>query len=382
MAIAWISFRSYDEVRHWWDPYRADCRIWGATKSRNPTTGEIESGFDLRELAPANVTLLEMQDLYPREGVIQLMRVKAAKAALWSALAEGSVLASALDPATGVAEDIRPALWLDLEVYNDGGGEEWFGLRRTLKQRGEFRLKHVTVPSKSIVERWTGFLLAKDLPIEIIDPEGPGYMPVSSAALWLLRQRSAAIASLSASEVWRPIYQEILDRITDGELEVNGVRGGARVRIDGIEFTGIDVEYPFSVPPHDPARGDEVYLRSCLYAGEDAARQGFDDSLRDRFGVRYARLMVRKADVLRLKQCPSEIVPRTGAPGRPTSKHLVLAELERRSAAGPLEETLAGEAHLLSSWLRRNHPGMPQLTDRSTENVIRARFRDLKTPRN
>jgi hypothetical protein len=68
----------------------------------------------------------------------------------------------------------------------------------------------------------------------------------------------------------------------------------------------------------------------------------------------------------------------SGVPGRPTSKHLILVELERRAAAGALLESCAKEADYLSSWLGANHPSAPQLKPTSAENAIRDDYRRLK----
>src|SRR4051812_29977556 len=46
-------------------------------------------------------------------------------------------------------------------------------------------------------------------------------------------------------------------------------------------------------------------------------------------------------------------VPRSGAEGRPSSMHLVLAEFERRCAEGQCAPTLAGEAQGLVDWWNR-----------------------------
>jgi hypothetical protein len=62
---------------------------------------------------------------------------------------------------------------------------------------------------------------------------------------------------------------------------------------------------------------------------------------------------------------------RTGAPGRPTSMHLILGELSRRIEEGEaLEPTKAAMARVLQEWLISNHEGVPQPTVRTIENRI------------
>lgn len=62
---------------------------------------------------------------------------------------------------------------------------------------------------------------------------------------------------------------------------------------------------------------------------------------------------------------------RTGAPGRPSSMHLVRQEHARRLQAGKAEASLAAEARYLARWLRDTHPGEPPPTQKTIENRIR-----------
>ena len=66
---------------------------------------------------------------------------------------------------------------------------------------------------------------------------------------------------------------------------------------------------------------------------------------------------------------------RTGAPGRPGSKHIVLKEFMRRAKRGDAEETIAAESHVLSDWLREKHPLAHPITPRTVENAIRVEYR-------
>ncbi len=70
----------------------------------------------------------------------------------------------------------------------------------------------------------------------------------------------------------------------------------------------------------------------------------------------------------------------TGAPGRPTSRHLVANELKRRALAGTLEPSLAKEARHLSAWLAAAHPEAPAMSQKSVENALRSDYKSLKKP--
>jgi hypothetical protein len=71
----------------------------------------------------------------------------------------------------------------------------------------------------------------------------------------------------------------------------------------------------------------------------------------------------------------------TGAPGRPSSKHLVKPELRRRAENGLLLSTLTEEAGHLSRWLEETHPGAPPMTQKTIENSLRALYHSLKKTR-
>jgi hypothetical protein len=62
---------------------------------------------------------------------------------------------------------------------------------------------------------------------------------------------------------------------------------------------------------------------------------------------------------------------KTGAPGRPTSKHLVEQEAKRRLDAGEIPKTLAEFSRQLAEWHRTTHPSAPQMVAHTIENSIR-----------
>ncbi|KQZ29154.1 hypothetical protein ASD50_18355 [Mesorhizobium sp. Root552] len=70
--------------------------------------------------------------------------------------------------------------------------------------------------------------------------------------------------------------------------------------------------------------------------------------------------------------------PITGAPGRPTSMHLVEAEFQRRAGAGLLNGSLRTESDHLAKWLANNHLSMPQTTSKTIQNRIRAKYKNAR----
>ena len=72
---------------------------------------------------------------------------------------------------------------------------------------------------------------------------------------------------------------------------------------------------------------------------------------------------------------------KTGAPGRPSSKHLVEAEFKRLCSIGELESTLGAQAKRLSNWLKTGQPRLAQMKPKTIETLIRVAYRSAK-PRN
>ena len=68
----------------------------------------------------------------------------------------------------------------------------------------------------------------------------------------------------------------------------------------------------------------------------------------------------------------------TGAPGRPSSMHIVEAEFDRRAKEGLTASTLKEESELLAEWLKCTHPKAPNLTPKTIRNRLRGAYNRLK----
>jgi len=71
------------------------------------------------------------------------------------------------------------------------------------------------------------------------------------------------------------------------------------------------------------------------------------------------------------KPVSDAIAYRTGAPGRPGSRHLVENEIKDRIERGNVEKTLSAQAKVLSEWLRGAHPGAAPMGKAAIENAVR-----------
>jgi hypothetical protein len=75
---------------------------------------------------------------------------------------------------------------------------------------------------------------------------------------------------------------------------------------------------------------------------------------------------------------PAQSIYRTGVAGRPSAVGFIDAELERRAAAGLIEETLKRQGEVLLEWLQQEHPQAPPIQLRSVLNHLRAAYRNAK----
>lgn len=104
-----------------------------------------------------------------------------------------------------------------------------------------------------------------------------------------------------------------------------------------------------------------------------------------RRGVHFGDVQFKTADILTLwpvgapvAELVSIATDRTGASGRPTSKHLVLQEYQRRADGGKAEETIGEKGKALSDWLALAYPLLAQMAPRVVKNTIRREFNRRK----
>jgi hypothetical protein len=211
---------------------------------------------------------------------------------------------------------------------------------------------------------------------ELVKPDGPGYMPLYCAAQWIVTHGGTREINPLDEVLWREAYKDLLDRIASEDVKVLGLhRDGATETVSGIHFASCSVVYPFSDPRFDLILSKELCLFSRPYLDDEHWRGGFDDSLEDRRGARWRRLMVLKADVARNWPFDASRDYRTDAPGRPSSMYLVEKEYHARWQRGEAETSIGAEAAALANWLRTEHPHAPPLTPKTIANKLRHDYR-------
>jgi hypothetical protein len=218
-----------------------------------------------------------------------------------------------------------------------------------------------------------------------VKPDGPGYFPLYCAVQWIATRGDTQSFDPADASIWNAAYRELTDGIASNGIRVTGMRNGIRKKIKGHIFAGIRFEHLFSEVSAGLLLSDELYLYSHPFIDDEHWHRGFDDSLRTRKRIEWSKVMVLKADVAKIwpfsasaqnqDSSPSIL---TGAPGRPTPMHLVVAEHRNRLASRKAEVSVTVESGRLAEWLRATHPDLPNLTAKTIRNKISAEHRKRK----
>jgi hypothetical protein len=385
MAVAWIAWRSTDRVREFWDPYRSECWDWQLREWRNGSDGPVYAGHFLEQRRPATLSLLSFVERHDSsQGLLPAgaISINDAKAKLWEALSEHALEATGISTDTGERTSIPACGWRNLRDLEERGRDA-LRVRDASGVWTDRGYNDVALRRQNIMAIWQPHRLEErrhELPA-LVKPEGPGYMPLYLAAQWIATRGGTVEIDPMELSIWQDAFAQLLPRLASEEIKVIGVRNGATETISALHFASCRVDYPYS----DACLilSEELYLCSYPYIDDEHWRRGFDDSLKNRAGNRWERLMVLKSDVAHhwpfsLAQASGKTPMTTyqsGAPGRPTSMHLVEVEFRARLDRGEAETSIGAEARTLSEWLQKEHPDAPQLTAKAIANRLRLEHR-------
>jgi hypothetical protein len=381
MAVAWIAYRSADAVRNWWNDYRKEFSVWRYAEWQERPDEPVQQGYFLEGRPAATLVRLRMVDT-KRQDADDSMSAEQAIQELWQALQLKDFEATGVEEETGKRVSIPAEHWHGLTWFEESGKD----VIRPQRGHAEGCYREVIVPAEAVRARWpAGSKPQLALP-ELMKPEGAGYMPLYCAAQWIATHGGSVSFDPSDESVWKPAYEQLLARIASEEIKVVGSRNGERQPVLGYHFAGCRVSYPFVEEPFELLLSNELYLSSFAYLDEEHWLKGHDDSLQNRHGRQWGRLMVLKSDVAKLwpsDEAAGVVYPlRSGAPGRPTSMHLVEAEFDARCARSEVAASLADEAEHLADWLKSAHPSAPPLTAKTIKNNLRVAYRQHKETRN
>ena len=185
--------------------------------------------------------------------------------------------------------------------------------------------------------------------------------PCICAAQWIASEGGRRTFALEDVEIWEASYNALLSAISSEKVRAVGSLSGQTQPVPAQLLAGIRVDYPFSEGPVDLLLSQDLVLRSYPYIDEEHWRNGFDDALGNRAGLKWNRLMVEKGDIRALwpfADDPRDTVELgTGLQGRPgKSRHLIEDELRRRAKKNVIADNLASEAEALVQWLQTNYP--------------------------
>jgi len=137
MALSWILWRDFSEVRQWDNEYRAECWNWQPQNVRLPLDDGESSravrGYVVAQLKPTSSLIFELQGTANllKDGQYAAGRSPAAaKAELWEALADSRLVAEGIPDSGGARIEVPAREWTDLEnVTDDRVEDEYFRYR-------------------------------------------------------------------------------------------------------------------------------------------------------------------------------------------------------------------------------------------------------------
>jgi hypothetical protein len=388
MAVAWIAWRSIEQVREHCAEYRENWLHWFPGSWNVPTNDGKEfkriDGYELRSSRQSTVARLALIESYLSSTETLpptcQMTIGKAEKELLVALAAGRLVAVAKDSAGQVA-DIPPREWSYLHLFEE---KESDVLKHdALDAQPAFT--DVKLRQQDLQRLWEEFLVQPYM-IEPMTRTGTaGYVPFCTALHWIMTKGGTVSKNLEDFGAWNDSVQRMLPLISTGEIQIVGrpSSGGPPQTITNETFAGVLVSHALR-DELSIIVGEDPWISCTPYIDQQHWSSDFNDEL---YLVHYGpatwtHLQVRKSDVLREFQI--EEIPdatklfsyKSGAPGRPTSKHLVKMEFDARYQRGDAARSVKLEATALASWLGETHPNAPQLTTKTIENQIRSTFRN------
>ncbi len=378
MAVAWIASRSIDAVREQWDAYRRERREWRYQKWRVGFEGEVYEGYSLEAGRPASLTLLALAETMDTVNSRNFVHtpIKDAKDLLWAALVDGLLPATCFVERSRARQKIEPERWIEATTDDERGGAEYL---RVFTADGAREVYYgVLVQRKAVLSLWPSREVTLERArYEETVPIGDGYMPLSCAVQWVAAEGDARDPHEISDDEWVATYKKVIAALSSGFLTAIGLTAG---QMDPIPA------HKFALCPVHPAwldyglpKFNGMYLRAWIYTDEEIWRDGFNDALMDGGVVHWQRLSVAKGDVRRLWPFHLQQPTKTGAPGRPSSMHLVVTEHKDRMERRVANASLLAEAAYLAGWLETEHPDAPRAGAKAIENHIRDAHRQHRS---
>jgi hypothetical protein len=383
MALAWIAWRSSKSVREHCAEYRENCWQWIPGSWNVPTndTAEFEriDGYELRAVGRSTVCRLSVLEIH-LSAIRELpstaeMTVSQAEKQLFAALAAGQIVAIAKN-AAGHVVDIPQREWPYLKLFEE---QERDVLKHDALDR-EPAFSEINIPRDGLKEIWPELLVEPYMIEPMMRRGNAGYVPLCSALHWIMTEGGQRVRHMEDSQSWAAAVERLSPLISTGEVQIIGkpISGGPPKEIEGHIFAGILVSQP-TRHSFEMITGDNPWINCTAYIDEQYWGKDFNDELYlHRSGsASWTHLQVRKSDILReIAMEERQPTPyETGAPGRPTSMHLIRAEFRARLKRGESAGSITLEADALAQWLSQAHPRAVPVKPKTIRNQLANEFR-------
>ncbi len=171
-------------------------------------------------------------------------------------------------------------------------------------------------------------------------------------ALMLQSARLRPAEHVTALHSWAQLRNAFKARLQSGELVATGY-------VKPVELT----DRPTAIPT------DKWRFLKLDYLNGSASGEGLE----------IVSILIYRAEPQEISG-PDDVAAllyRTGLPGKPSIKHLIVQEFRCRGESGDYELTLKAEAQALHEWAKDKHPKAPTPTPKTIENHIRDDYHRL-----
>jgi hypothetical protein len=128
-----------------------------------------------------------------------------------------------------------------------------------------------------------------------------GYVPLSEEAYWIASRGSTVGMDLLDTQPWKSAFDQLLEHIKSGSLEVFGRRRGSGIpeKIPSQVFSGIKISYPFEDPSNKLLSGQGIYL-VCWFTNEGVEGEHWQSGMNDQiwgpgYELHWSQLQIKSS---------------------------------------------------------------------------------------
>jgi len=224
------------------------------------------------------------------------MTIAQAQAELWRALSDEKLWAEGFD-SKGKLTQIPSMEWTHLKLFEDGRKDVF---RYDALDRSE-PYTEVRFKRDDLMRLWEAWPVEAYMIEPMTRPTSAGYVPLSSALLWICTRAGTAAMDLENVEAWDDSVAQLLPLISTGEIGILGKHHskGPPEKIPNHYFAAINVARPLS--EYGFLFSDNPWISFTTFVDLEGWNDGDNDKMfLERSGpATWTHLQVKKADVLR-----------------------------------------------------------------------------------